>query len=357
MRKNSKKNQVITQMRTKAGLTQTELAQLVGVSENTIANWERGSASKWIGNLIKLCGALNCTLEDLAPEEESQHIEVYDLSGRDIDTVRNYCEAVLAKDHKSSAKIASYATINDLQLRYWLDQADKLIYDFRDKGIDIPDVESLIGGLTLCNLTNRLVHSQSELIVMPNAAYKLGAKQFIDCVEKIRLNQSFIDKYVDLDEENYKRGLIFQNWILSVYVIGWRPGREVPMHHHGNSLDAIRVVQGEMTHWELSEERAHDQNIPFEGIQGWWEEKKFDANSQVYKAGDLVLVDRRTAHKIKNCSNDTLVTLHFRFGAPADDDRWMPDVLTFGCDSLGQCRVFETPAINSPKLIPIQFNN
>ncbi|MGG6242530.1 helix-turn-helix domain-containing protein [Nodosilinea sp. AN01ver1] len=353
MSKNSKKNQVIAQMRTKAGLTQAELAQLVGVSENTIANWERGSASKWISHLIKLCGALNCDLEDLAPEEESQHAEVYSLSGRDIETVRTYCEAVLVKDHKSSSKIASYATIHDPQLRYWLDQADKLIYDFRDKGIDIPDVESLIGGLTLCSLTNRLVYSQSELGTLPNEAYKLSAQQFMDCVEKVQLSQSFVDRYVDLDEENYKRGLIFQNWILSVYVIGWKPSHEVPMHHHGNSLDAIKVVQGEMTHWQLSEKEAHDQNIPFEGIQGWWEDERFDAVSQVYKAGDLVLVNRRTAHKIQNCSDDNLVTLHFRFGAPADDKRWKLNVLTFGCDSFGQCRVFKPQPIKSPELTPV----
>jgi transcriptional regulator with XRE-family HTH domain len=353
MSKNSKKNQAITQMRTKAGLTQAELAQLVGVSENTIANWERGSASKWISHLIKLCSALNCDLEDLASEEETHHIEVYDFSGRDVETVRNYCEAVLEKDHRSSSKIASYATIHDPQLRYWLDQADKLIYDFRDKGIDIPDVESLIGGLTLCNLMNRLVYSQNEPNALTNEAYKLSAKQFIDCVEDIHLSESFVDKYVALDEKNYRRGLIFQNWTLSVYVIGWRPGHEVPMHHHGNSLDAIKVVQGEMTHWQLSEKEAHDQNIPFEGIQGWWEDERFDAVSQVYKAGELVLVDRRTAHKIKNCSKNPLVTLHFRFGAPADDDRWNPNVLTFGCDPSGQCRVLKPQLTMPPELLPV----
>jgi len=294
-----------------------------------------------------LCGALNCSLEDLAPEEETQHSEVYDLSDRDIETVKDYCEAVLAKDHRSSAKISSYATIHDPQLRYWLDQTDKLIYDFRDKGIDIPDVEALVGGLTLCNLMNRLSDGQNEQGAPPNEAYKLSAKQFMDCVEKVNLSQNFINRYAIFSKKNYKRGLIFQNWTLSVYVIGWRPGHEVPMHHHGNSLDAIRVVQGKMTHWQLSEKEARDQNIPFEGIEGWWEDERFEAVSKEYKPGDLILVDKRTAHKIKNSSDDALVTLHYRFGTPADDDRWEPDVLTFGCDSAGQCRVLKSEAATS----------
>jgi transcriptional regulator with XRE-family HTH domain len=60
----------IAQLREQAGLTQRELSLILGVTETTIANWERGrSGLDWIERLIKLCKALNCNLEDLITEE------------------------------------------------------------------------------------------------------------------------------------------------------------------------------------------------------------------------------------------------------------------------------------------------
>lgn len=56
----------ISTLREHAGLTQRELALMVGVTETTIANWERGrSGLEWIDRLIKLCKALDCSLDDL----------------------------------------------------------------------------------------------------------------------------------------------------------------------------------------------------------------------------------------------------------------------------------------------------
>jgi len=47
-------------------LTQLELAQLVGVTETTIANWEKGrSGTEWLDRLIRLCAALECDPDDL----------------------------------------------------------------------------------------------------------------------------------------------------------------------------------------------------------------------------------------------------------------------------------------------------
>jgi hypothetical protein len=63
-----------------------------------------------------------------------------------------------------------------------------------------------------------------------------GLDEFIDCVEDVQLSESFVDKYVTLDEKNYKRGLIFQNWMLSVYVISWMPGHEGPMQRENEGF-------------------------------------------------------------------------------------------------------------------------
>lgn len=56
----------IGKLREKRGMTQRELSQLVGVTETTIANWERGrSGLDWITKIRRLCQALGCRLEDL----------------------------------------------------------------------------------------------------------------------------------------------------------------------------------------------------------------------------------------------------------------------------------------------------
>jgi transcriptional regulator with XRE-family HTH domain len=60
----------IAVLREASGITQRELALTVGVTETTIANWERGrSGLEWIDRLIKLCQALDCNLEDLIEYE------------------------------------------------------------------------------------------------------------------------------------------------------------------------------------------------------------------------------------------------------------------------------------------------
>lgn len=66
----------ISTLREQSGLTQRELALIVGVTETTIANWERGrSGLEWIDRLIKLCKALDCSLEDLIDYDPSVQLD------------------------------------------------------------------------------------------------------------------------------------------------------------------------------------------------------------------------------------------------------------------------------------------
>lgn len=51
--------------RTQAGLTQGELAKKVGVSQKTLSSWETGRTDPSIEETIKLCNALDCTIETL----------------------------------------------------------------------------------------------------------------------------------------------------------------------------------------------------------------------------------------------------------------------------------------------------
>jgi transcriptional regulator with XRE-family HTH domain len=56
----------IAALRTKAGLTQLELAIAMGVDPSSIRNIEKGRAGiDQIVRIIKLCRALECNVEDL----------------------------------------------------------------------------------------------------------------------------------------------------------------------------------------------------------------------------------------------------------------------------------------------------
>lgn len=56
----------LAQLREQAGLTQLEVSQLLGVTENTVANWEKGrSGIEWIERIVKVCKLFGCNAEDL----------------------------------------------------------------------------------------------------------------------------------------------------------------------------------------------------------------------------------------------------------------------------------------------------
>ena len=56
----------IAKLRKKAGLTQAQLAKKLGVTENTIANWEKGrSGTEWVVRVIKMCEILKCNANEL----------------------------------------------------------------------------------------------------------------------------------------------------------------------------------------------------------------------------------------------------------------------------------------------------
>lgn len=60
----------IGKLRKEAGLTQRELANSVGVTESTIANWEQGRNAKlWFERVAKLCQDLHCTPDELIKTE------------------------------------------------------------------------------------------------------------------------------------------------------------------------------------------------------------------------------------------------------------------------------------------------
>lgn len=63
----------IMRLRERAGLTQRQVAQALGKTDQTVSNWETGARAPKLTptEMLKLCRVLNCTLEELATEVEN----------------------------------------------------------------------------------------------------------------------------------------------------------------------------------------------------------------------------------------------------------------------------------------------
>ena len=305
-----KNEKPIAHLREKAGLTQAELADVVGVSENTIANWEKGKASKWIRHLYKLCQTLNCKLEDLEPGLKSDSLLCPLLTETVLDAVKSYCIARENGEKKAEAKIASYAALHDKQLQYWLNQADQVIEqsEYNTRKATLSDV--VVNTLKLENLVNQLCCNPPE---------DINYEKFCELVKQVVLSREFIEQYISFDNKSFKRTLILKTWALTVYVIGWRPEQTSGMHHHGNSFDAIYVVEGEMNHRLLSPEECHREQIPYENYPL---EENNKGRVETVTEGNFTFVNCRHGHQITNLTNKKLVTLIFRFGVSPEDERW-----------------------------------
>ena len=64
----------IAELREQLGMTQRELADYVGVTGTTIANWEKGRRGlEWFDRIIRLCSALDCKPDELVSYMSSDH--------------------------------------------------------------------------------------------------------------------------------------------------------------------------------------------------------------------------------------------------------------------------------------------
>lgn len=122
-------------LRSEAGLTQGELASKVGASQKTISSWETGRTEPTVGDVARLCKALDCTMERLTGTKthdisdislDDILVRIRSLSGPELTTLRKEIEDVIhtqerirqmeEERRKYLAQIAEYeAKINSLR--------------------------------------------------------------------------------------------------------------------------------------------------------------------------------------------------------------------------------------------------
>lgn len=62
-------------LRTKKGLTLTELAEKIGSKYQAVGRWERGTTEITLGDALKVCRVLDCTLDELVGWESTPTIK------------------------------------------------------------------------------------------------------------------------------------------------------------------------------------------------------------------------------------------------------------------------------------------
>ena len=92
----------IAELRKTRGYSQERLAQLVGVAQNTISNWEQGKREPDYTSLKKLSYYLDCTVDYLLGGSDFGFTYVY--SPLDFDGFSDYCAEKLSEDELDQLK-------------------------------------------------------------------------------------------------------------------------------------------------------------------------------------------------------------------------------------------------------------
>ncbi|MBD2207820.1 helix-turn-helix transcriptional regulator [Calothrix sp. FACHB-1219] len=110
----------IALLREQIGLTQLELGQLLGVTENSVANWEKGRGSlEWIDRVIKLCKLFQCMPDQLVeyvPDNEPVEVQS-NTKKNQLDELRKLINTQEASSigHKSVSDIESTHLYSQVQ--------------------------------------------------------------------------------------------------------------------------------------------------------------------------------------------------------------------------------------------------
>ncbi len=132
----------------------------------------------------------------------------------------------------------------------------------------------------------------SWLLILCEASV-LDVATLKEAIRNAPLSLSEVQAYVRFDSAKYTRNLIYQCERFQVLCLGWLPGQGSPVHSHGTSVCAVRILQGVAT------ERLYQSTVNCEVME-----------TRNWFPGDVTASNGSLVHSITNENDQPLVTLH-----------------------------------------------
>jgi predicted metal-dependent enzyme (double-stranded beta helix superfamily) len=199
-------------------------------------------------------------------------------------------------------------SFSEPELYDWINQVDELIESQLEYG-QMPNYQRIKGVLVVRKLIKDLIPHPFDTLTL--SEFEVIVREFARHLDR----DFIINSYITFNQDSFIRNLIAKSKQLTVYAIGWLPKQDTDTHHHGNDLDAILVLDGQLTHWQW-DARIEPKNA-------------IEPTPQYFGKGQILIIDRHQCHKIANTASNKLYTLHIRLGDLSgdifQDDRWNQD--------------------------------
>ena len=129
----------------------------------------------------------------------------------------------------------------------------------------------------------------------------LTHERLMHLASRLWLSDELVASRIAFAKDAYARNLVCRTPFFELLVLCWRPGQQSTIHDHAGSLNAIRVLSGELT----SRTFSRTSGAPAGG--GPVEQ---DDEERVPADAHMVGLDRNGIHQLANTSSDDLVTVH-----------------------------------------------
>lgn len=90
-------NERIKELRVARGLSQVELAEKIGISKQSVSNWENDNIQPSIEMLIKIARTFSVSTDYLLGEDERTFLEVSHLSQKQISHIQQIIDDISGK--------------------------------------------------------------------------------------------------------------------------------------------------------------------------------------------------------------------------------------------------------------------
>lgn len=130
---------------------------------------------------------------------------------------------------------------------------------------------------------------------------EMTLEKFVGLAQEIDFTDDFLAEHIKFGDLDRSLTMICSTAFGSIYSIAWKPGQKCHAHFHDNSLGAICVLEGELTHY-LCQIPSHDNSGAYRHL-----------TTDKIQVGGWIGVDLNQMHELANESRDNVITLHFRF--------------------------------------------